>query len=78
MPESTEETRSSSGAARRIVTVIWAVVTGVQFIIWLLMTVISMSFKSPFWLWTLGAGGVALALWWYLDPARRGARGGTE
>jgi hypothetical protein len=77
MPESTEETRSSGGLARRVVTIVWAVVGGIQFVIWLLMSLISMSFKSPFWLWTIGVGGVLLLAWWYLDPARR-AREGSE
>jgi undecaprenyl pyrophosphate phosphatase UppP len=77
MPDSTEETRSSGGLARRIVTIAWAVISSIQFVIWLLMSLISTSFKSPFWLWTIGIGGVALLLWWYLDPARR-AREGSE
>ncbi|MDR6594606.1 MULTISPECIES: hypothetical protein [Saccharothrix] len=47
------------------------VISGVQFTIWLLMSLISTSFKTPFWLWTVGLGGGALLLWWFLDPARR-------
>ncbi|WP_344860920.1 hypothetical protein [Amycolatopsis ultiminotia] len=78
MPESTEQTRSASGLARRIVTILWAVVSGVQFVIWLLMSLISMSFKAPFWLWTVGVGGVLLALWWYFGSDRRGAGSGSE
>ncbi|MEU0532551.1 hypothetical protein [Amycolatopsis tolypomycina] len=77
MPESTEGTRSTGGLARRVVTIVWAVVGGIQFVIWLLMSLISMSFKAPFWLWTIVGGGIVLAVWWYLDPARR-AREGSE
>ena len=77
MPESIDEARSSSGLARWIVTVVWAVVGGAQFVIWLLMCLITMTFKAPFWLWTIGVGGVVLLLWWYLDPARR-TRAGSE
>ncbi|MET9264192.1 hypothetical protein [Amycolatopsis sp. NPDC004079] len=76
MSESTEKTRSGSGLARRIVTIAWAAITGVQFVIWLLMSLISMSFKSPFWLWTLGGGAIVLAVWWSLE--RRGSGNGTE
>ncbi|WP_326565382.1 hypothetical protein VSH64_26410 [Amycolatopsis rhabdoformis] len=68
----------TGGLARRIITVIWVVVSGVQFVIWLLMSIISGSVKSPFWLWTVVGGGVLLALWWYFDPARRDARRGSE
>jgi hypothetical protein len=77
MPESSEDIRSTSGRARWIVTMLWVVVSGIQFVIWLMMSLISGSFKTPFWLWTIGLGGVALLAWWYLDPARR-SRGGTE
>lgn len=77
MPESIDEARSSSALARWIVTIVWAVVGGAQFVIWLLMCLITMTFKAPFWLWTIGIGGVVLLLWWYLDPARR-AREGSE
>jgi hypothetical protein len=75
MSESAEETRSSGSPARRVVTIIWAVVSAVQFVIWLLMSLISASFKAPFWLWTIGIGGVALLVWVYLDPARRAGEG---
>jgi|1185.fasta_scaffold312319_1 hypothetical protein len=75
MPESTEGTGSSGGLARRVVTIVWAVVGGIQFVIWLLMSLISMSFKAPFWLWTIVGGGIVLAVWWYLDPARRAREG---
>ena len=77
MPESTEGTRPAGGLARRVVTIVWAVVGGIQFVIWLLMSLISQSFKAPFWLWTIVGGGIVLAAWWYLDPARR-AREGSE
>ncbi|MFI5614917.1 hypothetical protein [Amycolatopsis sp. NPDC051903] len=77
MPESVDEARSSSGLARWIVTIVWAVVGGAQFVIWLLMCLITMTFKAPFWLWTIGIGGVVLLLWWFLDPARR-TREGAE
>ncbi|SEF36335.1 hypothetical protein SAMN05421837_11086 [Amycolatopsis pretoriensis] len=77
MPESIDEARSKGGLTRWIVTVVWAIVGGAQFVIWLLMCLITMSFKAPFWLWTIGIGGVVLLLWWYLDPARR-PREGSE
>jgi magnesium-transporting ATPase (P-type) len=77
MPDSIDEARSKSGLARWIVTIVWAVVGGAQFVIWLLMCLITMTFKAPFWLWTIGVGGVVLLLWWYLDPARR-TRDGSE
>ncbi|MGW4396857.1 hypothetical protein ACWEHA_16330 [Amycolatopsis nivea] len=76
MSESTEKTRSGSGSARLIVTIAWAAVLGVQFVIWLLMCLISMSFKWPFWLWTLGGGVLVLGVWWSLD--RRGSGNGSE
>ncbi|WP_018681325.1 hypothetical protein [Actinokineospora enzanensis] len=72
MQESAEQSRSSSGLARRVVTIVWAIVSGVQFVIWLLMSLISMSVKSPFWLWTVGIGGVVLLAWWYFGSSRRG------
>ncbi len=75
MSENAEEARLSGSPARRVVTIIWMVVSGVQFVIWLLMSLISSSFKAPFWLWTIGIGGVALLVWSYLDPARRAGRG---
>ncbi|TVT61806.1 hypothetical protein FNH05_02045 [Amycolatopsis rhizosphaerae] len=77
MPESTGDARSSSGLARRVVTIVWAVVSGIEFVIWLLMSLISTSVKYPFWLWTIGIGGAALLLWWYFGPDRR-TRQGTE
>ncbi|MEV6646002.1 hypothetical protein [Amycolatopsis sp. NPDC051371] len=77
MSESAEGSRPPGGLARRVVTIVWAVVGGIQFVIWLLMCLISMSFKAPFWLWTIVGGGLVLAVWWYLDPARR-AREGSE
>lgn len=70
-PEDAPRTRSTGELVRRVVAVVWVVVCGIEFVIWLLMTLISGSFKAPFWLWTIGIGGVALLLWWYLDPARR-------
>jgi hypothetical protein len=75
MPQSIDEARSRGALARWIVTIVWAVVGGAQFVIWLLMCLISLSFKAPFWLWTIGIGGVVLLLWWYLDPARRTQEG---
>ncbi|HET6708434.1 hypothetical protein [Amycolatopsis sp.] len=75
MPESIDEARSKSGLARSIVTIVWAVVGGAQFVIWLLMCLISMSFKAPFWLWTVVVGGAVLLAWWYADPARRTREG---
>jgi hypothetical protein len=75
MPESIDEARSSRGLARWIVTIVWAVVGGAQFVIWLLMCLITMTLKAPFWLWTIGIGGVLLLLWWYFDPARRTREG---
>ncbi|GAA3463310.1 hypothetical protein GCM10018963_53230 [Saccharothrix longispora] len=71
MPESSGETRSLRGRIRGFLTIAWVVISGVQFTIWLLMSLISTSFKTPFWLWTVGLGGGALLLWWFLDPARR-------
>lgn len=75
MSESSEETRSSGSPARRVVTIIWVVISAVQFVIWLLMSLISASFKTPFWLWTIATGGAALLVWAYLDPARRAGKG---
>jgi hypothetical protein len=75
MPESIDEARSSVGLARWIITIVWAVVGGLQFVIWLIMCLVDMTFKSPFWLWTIGIGGVVLLLWWFLDPARRAREG---
>ncbi|MEO6087559.1 MAG: hypothetical protein ABIQ18_31055 [Umezawaea sp.] len=51
------------------------VISAVQFVIWLLMSLISASFKTPFWLWTIATGGAALLVWAYLDPARRAGKG---
>ncbi|QFU88369.1 hypothetical protein [Amycolatopsis sp. YIM 10] len=64
--------RSSGGLARRIVTIAWLVISVVQVVIWLLMSVLGTSVKGPFWLWTIGIGGAALLVWRSLDPARRG------
>jgi hypothetical protein len=75
MPDSIDEARSSTGLARWIVTIVWAVVGGLQFVIWLIMCLVDLTFKAPFWLWTIGIGGVVLLLWWYLDPARRAREG---
>jgi 4-hydroxybenzoate polyprenyltransferase len=68
----TEPTNAGSKhTARRVVTYVWLAVCGVQIIIWLLMVLIGWRFLAPFWLYTVGIGGVVLGLWWYFDSSRQ-------
>jgi cbb3-type cytochrome oxidase subunit 3 len=57
---------------RRVITYLWLAILGVQFVIWLLMCLIAGRFFGPFWLWTLGIGGIVIGVaWWMSDPSRR-------
>lgn len=66
-------------AALRIITAIWLGVCVIQFTIWLLICIINLQLISPFWIWTVGGGGIILGgLWWLTgqgyrrrDPAER-------
>jgi hypothetical protein len=50
---------------RRVATAVWLCVTGIQVVIWLLISVLGQRLVVPFWLWSgLGGGLIVGALWW--------------
>jgi hypothetical protein len=43
---------------RRVAVAVWLSATGIQVIIWLLISIIEQRLAIPFWLWSGVAGGV--------------------
>jgi hypothetical protein len=49
----------------RLLTALWAGITMINFVVWAMVCTISLSWDSPWWLWTFIPGGAVLgALWW--------------
>jgi hypothetical protein len=61
--------------ARRVAAAVWLSVTGVQVVIWLLISIIGQRVAIPFWLWSAIAGGVIVgALFWISKPRVAGGQ----
>lgn len=68
----TRASASGLDRAARIATWIWAVVSAVNFVIWLMVCIISGSTDAPWWAWEVGPGGVVVgALWLAARSYRR-------
>ncbi|HEY0453969.1 hypothetical protein [Actinophytocola sp.] len=64
-------TRSSLVTTRRVVTGVWVAVNVVQFTVWLVACLVSWHLVNPWWLWSVGVGGVIVgALWWATSRKR--------
>jgi hypothetical protein len=48
----------------KIITMVWLVLTCLQFTVWLLSCLISWHLVSPWWLWPAGVGGVLVGGIW--------------
>ena len=56
-----DESRKITGTGLlKVITGLWAVVTLVQFTVWLAICLIGWHFVSPWWLWTFVIGGAAV------------------
>jgi hypothetical protein len=50
----------TSAGVLKVITGLWAVITLIQFTVWLLICLIGWRLISPWWLWTLVIGGAAV------------------
>jgi hypothetical protein len=63
---------SKGRQALRVLTIIWATVSLMNFGIWALVCVSALQWIYPWWLWVLVPAGTAIAvLNWYVNPPRR-------
>ncbi len=63
---------SKGRQALRILTIIWATISLMNFGIWALVCVSAFQWVYPWWLWVLVPAGTAIAvLNWYVNPPRR-------
>jgi hypothetical protein len=54
-----------------VVTGVWVAVNVVQFTVWLVACLVSWHLVNPWWLWSVGVGGVIVgALWWATSRKR--------
>jgi hypothetical protein len=65
------ESRSKRLSVIRVITFVWLAVSGLQIAIWVLMVLIGWRFLSPFWLYTVGIGGVVLGALWITESRRQ-------
>lgn len=55
--------------ARSVALLVWLGASGVQLAVWVLICAIGQRLASPWWLWTVGLGGLVVAvLWWLTQP----------
>ncbi|HEX6352603.1 hypothetical protein [Actinophytocola sp.] len=60
---------------RRVIAVVWATVCGIQILIWGLVSIIGGDLAFPWWLWTVGGGGLVVGgLWLAIGSAARKRR----
>lgn len=53
---------------RRLATAAWLAASGIQFVVWAMIVVISLSWENPWWLWTFVPGAVVTAgVWWLTE-----------
>jgi hypothetical protein len=65
------ETRSKRLSIIRMITFVWLAVSGLQFVIWLMMVLIGWQFLFPFWVYTVVTGGVVLGALWIVESRRQ-------
>lgn len=61
--------------ARRVVAVVWLTVVAVQVLIWGVISIVGGEFAFPWWVWTLGGGGLLVGGFWLAAGAAAGKRG---
>lgn len=61
----------------RIVTLAWAGLSAVQFVIWAIICVATLHVDGPWWMWSFAIPGALLAgAWWLTSPNRPGQQAG--
>lgn len=60
-PYSHHGSRSTLAMVARAATLVWLVVSAVNFVVWLLVCLFSQSLDSPWFLWSLVTGGIVVA-----------------
>lgn len=65
------ETRSKRLSIIRMITFVWLAVSGLQFVIWLMMVLIGWQLLFPFWVYTVVSGGVVLGALWIVESRRQ-------
>lgn len=73
MPAAPPQSKVGKGRrALRVLTIIWATASLMNFAIWTLVCVSNFRWIYPWWLWVLVPAGTAIAvLNWYVNPPRR-------
>jgi hypothetical protein len=64
--------------ALRIAAAVAVGATAIQFVVWLLIVLISGHLASPWWMWTLLVAGVLAGAGWLLNGSRAAARHQAE
>lgn len=49
---------------RRALTALWLAVSMIEFAVWIMICLIGGEFQSPWWLWTVGVGGLVVGGLW--------------
>jgi hypothetical protein len=63
---------------RRLTTAAWLTASGVQFVVWALIVMVTLDWEAPWWLWTFVPGGVITAgVWWLTELDLQSRRTGT-
>ncbi len=64
---------------RRIIMMIWVVITGSQIALWLVISLATGHFTEPWWLWTAGSSAiVGVIIWFILNNMQRGRKTGRN
>jgi hypothetical protein len=53
-------TQNRLRSVRQALTLLIVAVTGIQLVVWLLICIIGWHIESPWWLWSLGGGALAI------------------
>ncbi len=68
--------RSGGRTAMRVLTTIWASISALNFVIWLLVSITDLHIQYPWFVWVAGPSGVVLGvIWLSMNGARRNDSG---
>lgn len=58
----------------RVAVIVWLLVSVSNFVIWATIALVTVSYDTPWWLWSFGPGGILVALIWLIEAAATGPR----
>jgi len=67
--------RGGGRTAMRVLTTIWASLSALNFVIWLMVSITDLQIQYPWFIWVAGPSGVVLGVIWLSMNAGRGRRG---